>query len=340
MAYDPGMPKVAVIFTGGTIAMRSATGSATNVPTMRADELLAAVPGLERLADVEPIDWGLIPASHLGLAQVLEIGRLLAQTLARPDVDGAVVVQGTDVIEETAFAWDLLPLGEKPVVVVGAMRSASEEGYDGPDNLRNAIGAAAGRGLAGQGVVVAMAGELHGADDVRKTHTHAYATFGSPNAGRLGSVAHGEVELLRRRARHVTLPRIPDHAASPVPLVTVVLDDAGAIEAAAGRRPAGLVVAATGAGNTPAAHLEAASALMRHGVPVALTTRCHSGAARPGYAFPGGSNRWFEAGAIFTGTLDGPKARILLALGIGAGWATDELGAFCAPLGGGVASQA
>ena len=56
------------------------------------------------------------------------------------------------------------------------MRSASQDGYDGPENLRNAITVAADPTLADQGVVVALAGEVHGADDVRKTHTHAYAT--------------------------------------------------------------------------------------------------------------------------------------------------------------------
>ncbi len=334
------MPRVAVVFTGGTIAMRSARGSTSNVPAIRGEELLAGVPGLEDIAEVEPIDWGLVPASHLVMDQVLDIGRLLARTLARRDVDGAVVVQGTDVIEETAFAWDLLPLGRKPVVVVGAMRSASEEGYDGPENLRNAVLAAATPGLAAEGVVVAMAGELHAADDVRKTHTHAYATFQSPNAGRLGTVARGAVTLVRRRAVHHTLRAIPDHAASPVPLVTVALDDSGSIDAAVQREPAGLVVAATGAGNTPPAYLEASERLIGRGVPVALTTRCHSGRTLPGYAFPGGSNTWWEAGAVFTGTLDGPKARILLALGVASGWGSAELGAFCTPLGGGAAPTA
>ena len=104
--------------------------------------------GSTRVAEVEPIDWGLVPASHLSFAQVLDIGRILARELARPEIDGAVVVQGTDVIEETAFAWDLLPLPPKPVVVVGAMRSASQEGYDGPENLRNALVAAADPALA------------------------------------------------------------------------------------------------------------------------------------------------------------------------------------------------
>ena len=329
------MPRIAVVFTGGTISMRHERGSSGNVPTLRGAELLASVPGLDAIADVEPIEWGLVPASHLAFDQVLEIGRILADALAHPDVDGAVVVQGTDVIEETAFAWDLLPLPEKPVVVVGAMRSASQEGYDGPENLRNAISAAIDARLADAGVVVAMAGELHGADDVRKTHTHAYATFQSPNAGPLGVVADGRVTMLRRR-RPTRLARMPERAASPVQLVTAVLDgDPDSVARLLDPRPAGLVVAATGGGNTAPWLLEAATRLMQDGIPVALTTRCPSGRALPGYAFPGGSTRWWEAGAIFTGTLNSLKARVLLALGVGAGATIDELASMCGEFGGG-----
>ena len=327
--------RIAVVFTGGTISMRHEPGTSGNVPALRGAELLASVPGLDEIAEVESIDWGLVPASHLAFEQVLEIGRILADALARPDVDGAVVVQGTDVIEETAFAWDLLPLAAKPVVVVGAMRSASQEGYDGPDNLRNAIAAAADPRLADAGVVVSMAGELHGADDVRKTHTHAYATFQSPNAGPLGVVAAGRVTMLRRR-RPMRLVRMPERAASPVQLVTAVLDgDPEAVARLLDPRPAGLVVAATGGGNTAPWLLEAATRLMRDGIPVALTTRCPSGRALPGYAFAGGSTQWWEAGALFTGTLDPLKARVLLALGLGAGATLDELAAMCMEFGGG-----
>ena len=233
------MSRIAVVFTGGTISMRSS--GAGNVPSLRAADLLSFVPGLDAIADVEPIDWGLVPASHLSFDQVLDVGRILDRELSRPEIDGAVVVQGTDVIEETAFAWDLLPLPAKPVVVVGAMRSASQEAYDGPENLRNAVAVAADSQMADQGVVVAMAGEIHGADDVRKTHTHAFATFQSPNAGRLGLVADGRVVLLRRR-QPMRLPRIPERAALPVPLLTVVLDAVPIVDDGA----RGLVVAAAG----------------------------------------------------------------------------------------------
>ncbi|MEO5985619.1 MAG: asparaginase [Candidatus Limnocylindria bacterium] len=328
------MARIAVVFTGGTISMRSDAGSAGNVPTLRGDDLLASVPGLDAIADIEPIDWGLIPASHLSFTQVLDLGRIIATQLERSDIDGAVVVQGTDVIEETAFAWDLLPLGDKPVVVVGAMRSATQDAYDGPENLRNAVAAAADRRLRGQGVVVTMAGEIHGADDVRKTHTHAHATFQSPNAGRLGMVADGVMTLLRQRTP-TRLPTIPERARLPIPLLTVVLDD----EPQFGRRPAGLVVAAAGGGNSPPAYLDMARALIDDGIPVVVSTRAASGRPLPGYAFPGGSSEWWEAGAIFSGTLHPLKCRVLLALGLGAGLDTGALADCFGPYGGGRADS-
>jgi L-asparaginase len=55
----------------------------------------------------------------------------------------------------------------------------------------------------------------------------------------------------------------------------------------------------------------------------------------PGYAFPGGSSQWWEAGAIFSGTLDALKARVALVLGLGAGLTVSELAALYEPFGGG-----
>ena len=78
------------------------------------------------------------------------------------------------------------------------------------------------------------------------------------------------------------------------------------------------MVAATGSGNTPLDVLTAAQELMALGTTVVLTTRCPSGAVQPAYGFPGGGASWLRAGAILS-PLDGPKCRVALALGLGAG---------------------
>ena len=51
----------------------------------------------------------------------------------------------------------------------------------------------------------------------------------------------------------------------------------------------------------------------------------------PGYAFPGGGATWLRAGAIPAGHLGGPKARIALALGLGAGLDRARPGARSSP---------
>lgn len=298
--------------------MRANAGSG-NEPALHGEALLETVPELAQLAQLEVIDWGLVPGSHLTFDEVLSIGRLAGEQLARDEIDGCVIVQGTDNIEETAFAWDLLPMPAKPIVVVGAMRSASQRGYDGPDNLLNAVAAAAAPELSEAGVVVALGAELHAADAVRKTHTHAYETFKSPGAGRIGLVADGDV-ILERTRHPYRLPTAPSRAERVV-IVTALLGGVDqAVELALrDDPPPGLVVEAMGGGNTQAQLLELARSVMATGTDVVLTTRTAAGRVRPGYGFPGGSSTWWEAGAIFAGTLGGLKSRVALALALGAG---------------------
>lgn len=312
------MARVAVVFLGGTIASVVDPVAGGNVPTLDAAGILARTPGLDEIAEVDAVDLGRTPASHLSIGRLIEIARVIGERLADPAIDGAVVVQGTDTIEETAFCWDLLLDGPKPVVVTGAMRSASEAGFDGPANLRDAIRCAASPALRGAGVVVVLAGSIEAADDVAKTHATSLTTFRSPNTGPVGAVVRDEVVMLRRRdaRRHVATER----ASERVHLVTAVVGiDGSLIDGAVVAGAEGIVVAATGAGNTSPALLAAAERAMAAGIPVVLTTRALGGRAGTGYAFPGGGATWARAGAIIAGHLSGPKARVALALGIGAG---------------------
>ena len=325
------MARVAVAFTGGTISMRHDPAAGGNVPTLGGEALLATVPELGEIADVVPIDLGLTPASHFQFEDLFGIHRAIARALAADDVVGAVVVQGTDAIEETAFFLDLLHDGQKPLVVTGAMRSASQDGYEGPRNLTDAVRVAASPDVARAdvGAVVVLDGSIDAADDVTKTHASAFDTFRSLNRGPLGRVGDDGVALRVSRGprRRVATER----AATRVFLVTAtVATDATPIAALHAAGADGFVVAATGAGNTAPGLLQAAQTAMADGLPVVLVTRCPAGAAGTGYAFPGGGATWVRAGAIQAGHLTGPKARIALALGLGAGLGHDGLAAMLA----------
>ena len=79
--------------------------------------------------------------------------------------------------------------------------------------------------------------------------------------------------------------------------------DGALIDAAVAAGARGVVVAATGAGNTSPLMLAAAERAMRDGVAVVLASRCPAGAVSTAYAFPGGGATWVRAGAIPAGTL-------------------------------------
>jgi L-asparaginase len=324
------LKRIGVVFTGGTISMVIDPEAGGAVPALDGAAILARTPGLDRIADVVAIDRGRKPASHWTFDDLLDLARTVRELAADPAIDGVVFVQGTDTIEETSFLLELVVETRKPIVVTGAMRNASQPDYDGPANLRDAVAVATTDDLGGAGVVVCLAGTIEPADDVTKTNTSALDTFRSLNLGRVGRLVGGRVIVERPRG-----PRRPvlatDRLGGPIPIVTATVGmDAAIMNAAVDLGPAGIVVAATGAGNTSPDLLEAARRAMTADIPVVLVSRSPSGAAGTGYAFPGGGATWVGAGALLAGTLTAPKARIALAVGLGAGLGRQELARFLA----------
>jgi L-asparaginase len=286
------------------------------------------VPGLARRAEVVPIDLGRIPASHLSFADVLRIRGVIDGALEDPAIRGVVVVQGTDTLEETAFAWDLCHADPRPVVVTGAMRNASEAGWDGPANLLGAVRVAAAEAARGAGVLVALGGWVHAADAVAKRHASAVDAFATREGPPLGRVGEGGVRLRPRGPRR-RLPVIPAAAALPVPIIVAALETTGAALDAAVRDGArGVVVAATGSGNTHPDLLRAAVDAREAGVVVVLASRTGAGAVGATYAFPGGGATWVRAGIPLAGSLTPVQARVALALALGAGMGGADLAEF------------
>lgn len=322
------LPRVAVIFTGGTISMTEDAAAGGAVPTLAGADLLAAVPGLARRADVVPIDLGRVPASHLSFADVLRIRGVIDDALGDPTVRGVVVVQGTDTLEETAFAWDLCHADDRPVVVTGAMRNASEPGWDGPTNLLAAVRVAAAESARDAGVLVVLAGRIHAADAVAKRHASAVDAFATREGPPLGRVGERGVRLRPRGPRRA-LPVTPAAAVMPIPIIVAALETTGdALDAAVRDGARGVVVAATGSGNTHPDLLRAAVDAREAGVVVVLASRTGAGAVGPAYAFPGGGATWVRAGIPLAGGLTPVQARVALALALGAGLVDAELAEF------------
>lgn len=324
--------KVAVIFTGGTISMLADAERGGAVPALDGSAILQRTPALAPLAEIVALNvpGSPTPAVHLTFAQLFDILGQAEALCQRPDIQGVVITQGTDTIEETSFFFDLLATTHKPIVITGAMRNASQEDYDGPQNLLDAVRVATAPHMQRRGVSVVMGGNLHCAEDATKSSTVALDAFHSPHWGRLGHLEDERV-VLHGAPRVRREPLRAAHAALPIPIIAASVDIDGALlEAVLEQRPAGLVIEAPGAGNTSASLLEAGARAVRADIPVVIATRCRAGSASAAYAFVGGSVHWQERGALLAGRWSAVKARVALAVALGAGLRGKQLRAFFA----------
>jgi L-asparaginase len=260
----------------------------------------------------------------LSFAEIYELADAITSALADGSA-GAVVVQGTDTIEETAYLLDLLVSSESPVVVTGAMRNPSLAGADGPANLLAAIRVAASPAGRGFGTLVVLNDQIHAARWVQKTHTASPAAFTSPSFGPLGHVIEGRVTIpFRLQQRSPTL-RPDRHQEVRVGLMTVTLGDDGALIEAVGDQLDGLVVAALGVGHVPA-DMVATLAKAAFQLPVVLSSRIGVGPVhQQTYSFAGSETDLLSRGLTSAGYLAPVKARLLLHLLIASGADTDTI---------------
>jgi L-asparaginase len=309
-----GQPVVRLIATGGTIAMKIDPVTKAPVPAITGEDLVATVPEIVKHAKIEVENFSNIPSGYMGPDRWVPLQKTVQAALARPEVAGVVITHGTDTLEETAYFLDLTVQSNKPIVLIGAQRNASEADFDGPRNLLNAVRICVTPGAKDKGAVIAMNNQINAAREVTKTHTSSVETFKSAELGFLGYADNDRVVFYRSPIRRQTLPL----ASGQLPYVEIVAAYGGAtgalIKSAVDTGARGIVIQALGWGNINVPMYEAVKDVIGRGIPVVISTRVPMGRVLPVYGYVGGGKTLKDAGAIFADDLSPQKARILLML--------------------------
>ncbi|WP_420514339.1 L-asparaginase 2 [Haemophilus influenzae] len=316
IANAADLPNITILATGGTIAGsgQSSVSSAYKAGQLSIDTLIEAVPEMKNIANIKGEQIVKIGSQDMNDEVWLKLAKAInAQCKS---TDGFVITHGTDTMEETAYFLDLTVKCEKPVVLVGAMRPATEKSADGPLNLYNAVVVAADKKSSGRGVLVAMNNEVLGARDVTKTSTTAVQTFHSPNYGSLGYIHNSKVDYERSpESKHTINTPFNVEKLDSLPKVGIIYAYSNApvepLNALLNAGYQGIVSAGVGNGNVNAAHLDRLEKAAKDGVVVVRSSRVPTG-----YTTRDAEVDDSKYGFVASGTLNPQKARVLLQLAL------------------------
>lgn len=326
------MKRVCLLTTGGTIASRRQPDSGDVIADVGGPELRAMLrdplPGIELQVE----EFCNVGSYAFDLPLAFDLAMRINEKLDDLGFDGVVVTHGTDTMEESAYMADLLLRSDKPVVFTGAQRAADQPDSDGPRNIADSARLAASPRARDLGAMICFEQEFHAARDVTKTHTSRVDTFMSGEHGNLGAIDVGQVFVHRRPALRKTYA--PTSVEPNVELVKMTIGSTeGYVRYAAANGSKAIVIEGFGIGNAPPSVTKAVADIIESGIPVIMTSRCQRGRVKPVYG-NGGGRDLAEAGAIFAGDLNGPKARVLTSVLLGLGLDAKDLKAEIEFLGG------
>ena len=316
------LPRIHILALGGTIATAPDASGAMQMG-LGADDLVAAVPALATLADIRAETVSRVGSHSLSFDQMHE----LAKKIADLDVDGVIVTQGTDTLEETSFLLDLLVDRDIPVIVTAAMRNPALTSPDGPGNLLAAVRVACDPWVKAHaralGVIAVMLDEIYAASDVLKIHPTRLNAFASPQTGPLAALVEDRVVPLSLpirtpiEAARKRLGAASEGREQPVALLWMGLDEPGyIIEAMIDHRDQlgyrGVVLGAMGGGHVPERVASLVGQLAKI-IPTVVAPRAGGGPLlRQTYGGPSSEIALRKAGLIWGGRLNPLKARVLL----------------------------
>ena len=136
--FDPNLPKILLVSTGGTIASKIDYRTGGVTPALTAAELNATVPELAKIANVDTevlfseYSENLLPEHWKKIAEKIN-------SYVKSEYKGIIVAHGTDTMQYTAaalsFSLSGIPI---PVALVGSQRSSDRPSSDAAINLISA----------------------------------------------------------------------------------------------------------------------------------------------------------------------------------------------------------
>ena len=308
--------RITVIFTGGTIAMGVDPGTGGAVPLLNGEDLMTGMPDLKGIAHIDILNFCNKPGPHILLNEVLTLSQTIKTLFAQSRSDGVVITHGTDTLEETAYALDLLTSCDNPIVLTGSMRNSSMISADGPANLSNAVLTAANDASRGRGVMVVFNNEIHTARDVTKASATQLNAFRSPLYGPIGMIYGRSVQFVRQEGLRESIQ--VESVSARVELIKFTLGmSTFLLDAIRDSAIDGVVVEGAGVGHVSQEVARAVKDIVAAGKTVILTSRCYESLVLEDcYAFVGSERYLRELGAIPAPGLSGPKARIKLILAL------------------------
>jgi glutamyl-tRNA(Gln) amidotransferase subunit D len=198
-----GLPKVAIISTGGTIASRVDYRTGGVRPALSAEDLYSVVPELSEIANIDAEILFSLFSEDIKAKHWTEMAKAVPNKIEK-GVKGVVIAHGTDTLGYTAaalsFALRDLPV---PVILVASQRSADRPSSDAATNLIGAVKAAAHAPFAEVAVAIHATTSdkdivLHRGTKVRKCHTSRRDTFKSINSKPLAKISNGKITMLSK----------------------------------------------------------------------------------------------------------------------------------------------
>jgi len=340
------MKNIVILATGGTIAGAGEQGKDIGYKSgsIKAQTLIDAIPELKNVANICVEQFCNINSDDVTSEIWIALAKRIQELLQRENVDGIVIMHGTDTMEETAFFLSLVLGGSapsaagnvaKPVIMTGSMRPATAAEPDGPANLFFAVKSAVdvcGRSAQESldstcharegghhllvnaeytvGVYVAFAGKLMNAHSVQKIHANdldAFAELSCPPEPVLSEVeGSGHLPLVNAK-NSFDISNLRE-----LPRVSVLYFNADAdaeLVRFAAERSAGLVIAGAGAGEFSQAWVDAiADVISKNKISVVISSRINRGRIVP--------EQLLVSGTIAAYDLPPAKAAVLLRLAL------------------------